>query len=101
MITDASRRGASRYWIGLTPMVAIASICSVTRMFPSSAAMALPARAVTMMAANTGATSRESDTATMPPTRPSALNVLSACVVCSARTMPLNVPVSPTIKIDW
>jgi hypothetical protein len=78
MSVDASRRGESRYCTGLTPIVAIASICSVTRMLPSSAAIALPARAVSMIPANTGATSRASDTATMPPTRPSALKARSA-----------------------
>ncbi len=81
-------------------MVAIASICSVTRMLPSSAAIALPARAVTMIALNTGAISRVSETATTPPTRPSALKARSAAVVWSARTMPLKVPVSATMKID-
>ena len=49
---------------GLTAMVTSASICSVMRMLPSSAAIALPARAATMSAANTGAISRVSETAT-------------------------------------
>ena len=59
-------------------MVVMASICSVTRMLPSSAAIELPARAVTMMAEKTGASSRVRETATSPPTRPSALKARSA-----------------------
>jgi len=51
-----------------------ASICSVTRMFPSSLAMVLPARAVTTTEASTGASSRASASATTPPTMPSAEN---------------------------
>jgi len=42
-------------------MVTSASICSVTRMLPSSAAIALPARAATINAENTGAISSISE----------------------------------------
>ena len=42
-------------------MVARASICSVTRMVPSSAAMALPTRPASIVAASTGPNSRTSD----------------------------------------
>ena len=52
----------------------MASICSVTRMLPSSLAIVLPARAVTTTAASTGASSRASASATTPPTIPSAEN---------------------------
>ena len=62
--TAASKRGDSRYCTGLTAIVTSASICSVMRMLPSSAAVALPARAATINAANTGAISRVSETAT-------------------------------------
>ena len=44
-----------------------ASICSVTRMVPSSAAMALPTRPVTISAVRTGASSRVRDRATTLP----------------------------------
>ncbi len=54
-----------------------------------------------MIAENTGASSRVSDAATRPPTRPSALKARSAWVVWRASTMPLKVPVSATMKIDW
>ena len=68
MITPAIKRGDSRYWMGLTPIVVSASICSVTRMLPSSAAIALPARAVTIRAVNTGLISRVREIATTEPT---------------------------------
>ena len=42
----------------------MASICSVLRMLPSSAAQALPARAVTMSPVKTGLISRVSDSNT-------------------------------------
>ena len=42
-------------------MLARASICSVTRMVPSSAAMALPTRPASIVAASTGPSSRTSD----------------------------------------
>ena len=70
----ATTRGTTRYCTGLTPMVVMASICSVTRMFPSSLAMVLPARAVTTTPASTGASSRVKARATTPPTMPSAEN---------------------------
>ena len=38
----ASTRGTTRYCTGLTPIVVMASICSVTRMLPSSLAIVLP-----------------------------------------------------------
>ena len=83
-----------------TPMVTSASICSVTRMLPSSAAIELPARAVTISAVNTGAISRVSEMATSEPTMPSAPNCRRLCVVCSASTMPLKIPVRATMKIE-
>ena len=64
--------------MGLTAMVSMASICSVTRMVPSSVAMALPARPVIMRPVMTGASSRARLKTTEPPTYPSAANCLSA-----------------------
>jgi hypothetical protein len=81
-------------------MVTSASICSVTRMLPISAAIALPARAVTISALNTGAISRAIEIATIAPTLPSALNCRRLLTVCSDNTMPLNIPVSDTMKTD-
>ena len=46
----------------------MASICSVTRMVPSSVVMALPDRPVTMSAVKTGPSSRTRLMATKPPT---------------------------------
>ena len=60
--------------MGLTAMESMASICSVTRMVPSSVAMALPDRPVTMSAVSTGDSSRAMASATVPPTYPSAAN---------------------------
>ncbi len=98
--TEESTRGETRYCTGLTPIVTSASICSVTRMLPSSAAIALPARAVTISAVKTGLISRVSEMATTDPTTPCAPNVRRLCTVCRASTMPLNTPVSETMKID-
>ena len=47
--------------MGLAPMLVRASICSVTRMVPNSAAMALPTRPASIVAASTGPSSRTSD----------------------------------------
>ena len=63
----ARKRGTARYCTGFTAMVSMASICSVTRMVPSSVVMALPARPVTMSAVNTGESSRASAKAVEPP----------------------------------
>ena len=57
--------------MGLAPMLARASICSVTRMVPSSAAMALPTRPANIVAANTGPSSRTSDMLITAPSRDS------------------------------
>ena len=54
-------------------MVSSASICSVTRIVPSSVATALPTRATSTMQVNTGASSRASDSSTVAPTRDCAL----------------------------
>ena len=61
-------RGTTRYCTGFTAMVSMASICSVTRMVPSSVAMALPERPTTNRAVSTGASSRASAMAVEPPT---------------------------------
>ena len=69
-IKQPSTRGMTIFLIGEVPSARMASICSVTAMEPSSAAMPEPARAATMMAVSTGAISRESVSATTPPTLP-------------------------------
>ena len=60
----AIRRGAIRYLKGLVESVARASICSVTRMVPSSAAIAAPMRPATIRPAITGPSSRQIDSTT-------------------------------------
>ncbi len=69
----ASSRGATRYFIGLVDSVASASIWSVTRMVPISAAIAAPTRPATMSPASTGASSRTTESTTMPAIALSAL----------------------------
>jgi hypothetical protein len=78
----------------------MASICSVTRIVPSSVAMALPERPVTMSAVKIGESSRASENATEPPTYPSAANLLSAKFIWSANTIPAASPVAPTMNVD-
>ncbi len=63
--SPASRRGATRYFIGSVPSVRSASIWSVTRMVPSSAAIAAPMRPATISPASTGASSRTTEMSTM------------------------------------
>ena len=54
----AMMRGETKNLIGLIAMESSASICSVARMVPSSAAMAEPVLPVTMKADSTGPNSR-------------------------------------------
>ncbi len=58
-------------------MLASASICSVTRIVPNSAAMALPTRPASIVAANTGPNSRTSETLMTAPNRVSSRYVLN------------------------
>ena len=53
-------------------MLASASICSVTRIVPNSAAMALPTRPANIVAASTGPNSRTSVRLMTPPSRVSS-----------------------------
>ena len=50
-------------------MLLSASICSVTRIVPSSAAIALPTRPASIVAASTGPSSRTSDILITAPSR--------------------------------
>ena len=61
MIVAATIRGTTRYRVGLIPIVSMASICSVTRMVPSSAAMEAPTRPPTTRAVSTGPSSITTD----------------------------------------
>ncbi len=73
-----------------------ASIWSVTRMVPISAAIAAPTRPATISPASTGPSSRTTDSTTMLATALSALNRENPVKDCSAITMPLNTAVSAT-----
>ena len=64
MAMPATRRGTTRYLNGLVESVVSASICSVTRMVPISAAMAAPTRPATIRPAITGPSSRVIDSTT-------------------------------------
>ncbi len=93
----ARMRGATRYLKGLVDSVDSASIWSVTRMVPISAAIEAPMRPATIRPAITGPNSR-----VMPSTTTCAM-ALSPPVrrekpvwSWSASTMPMKIAVSPT-----
>ncbi len=65
MVTPAQSRGAIRYLKGLVLSVESASICSVTRMVPISAAIEAPIRPATIKAPSTGPSSRVSEITTI------------------------------------
>ncbi len=96
----ASTRGTTRYCTGETPIVVIASICSVTRMLPSSLAIVLPARAVRTTDASTGASSRASASATTPPTMFSAENCRNPTIVLTVNAMPVKTPTRATMNVE-
>ena len=68
----AISRGATRNFFGLVDSVDSASICSVTRIVPISAAMAAPTRPATISPARTGPSSRVIEMTTTLATAPSA-----------------------------
>ena len=68
MTTAAARRGATSFRSGSVPSTRSASICCVTTIEPSSAAMPEPTRPVTISAVSTGPSSRTMDTQTSRPT---------------------------------
>jgi len=66
---EATTRGTTRYLTGFVARVTSASICSVTFIVPSSAAIDAPTRPETMSPANTGPSSRVIESATTVPTK--------------------------------
>ncbi len=82
--------------MGSVESVVSASICSVTRMVPSSAAMAAPTRPATIRPASTGPSSRVSETTTMVGMALSAWKREKPVKLCSASTMPVKTAVRPT-----
>ena len=70
--TPATIRGVTKYLNGLVDKVVKASICSVTRIVPISAAIAAPIRPATIRADKTGASSRVTEIRTTVATALSA-----------------------------
>jgi hypothetical protein len=68
----AIRRGQTRYLNGSVDSVVNASICSVTRIVPISAAIEAPTRPATISPASTGPSSRVIDSTTIVATALSA-----------------------------
>ena len=73
-----------------------ASIWSVTRIVPISAAIAAPIRPATISPASTGPSSRTTDSTTTPAIALSALKREKPVKLCSAITAPENTAVSAT-----
>ena len=73
-----------------------ASICSVTRIVPISAAIEAPMRPATISPASTGPSSRVIESTTTIATAPSAWKRAKPEWLCSASTMPENTAVSAT-----
>ncbi len=73
-----------------------ASIWSVTRMVPISAAIAAPTRPATISPASTGPSSRVTDSTTRLATALSAEKRARPVEDCSASTMPVKIAVSAT-----
>ena len=92
---SARDRGATRYLNGLVDSVIRASICSVTRMVPISAAIEAPTRPATIRPVSTGPSSRVIETTTTFGIAASALNRLKPVWLCSASTMPVKIAVRP------
>ena len=70
MVMNAAKiLGAIKYCLGSIPITSSASICSETRMVPSRAAIAPPARAATIKPVSTGPSSRVIPSPTVGPTR--------------------------------
>ena len=68
MTMPAAMRGATSLRMGSEPSTRRASICWVTTIEPSSAAMPEPTRPVTMSAVSTGPSSRTIEMQTRRPT---------------------------------
>jgi hypothetical protein len=74
-----------------------ASICSVTFMEPSSAAMAEPTRPAITTETRIGVSSRASATATTPPMALVAPYLMNSLAICSVKTMPTESEINRAI----
>ena len=97
MTTPASTRGTTSFLIGSAPSARIASICSVTAIEPSSAAMPAPMRQPTTSEVSEGASSRASERPTMRPTLSRAPKRSSENANWIAMTMPTKIAVAAAI----
>ena len=95
-MTPASTRGSTRYFIGSVESVVSASICSVTRMVPSSAAIEEETRPATISPPSTGPSSRTMPMATIEGTTVPALKRSPPDQICSASAAPVKSAVRPT-----
>src|SRR3984885_500642 len=100
MMMSASKRGTTSMRVGDSPSDCRASICSVTTIEPSSAAMAAPVRPATTTAESIGPSSRAVVNATTPPTRLPTPNCTAWTALSSENTMPVNSDVRMTIETD-
>ncbi len=95
--TSAARRGSAS---GSSPIERSASICSVTTIEPSSAAIAAPTRPATTTAVSIGPSSRTEAYATAPPTKLAKPYATACCADSSEITMPVKSDVSMTMTSD-
>ena len=95
-MVPASTRGSTRYFIGSVERVVRASICSVTRMVPSSAAIEEETRPATIRPPSTGPSSRTMPMATIEGTTVPALKRSPPDQICKASAAPVKSVVSPT-----
>ena len=95
MTTAATSRGTTRYFIGLVESVFSASICSVTRMVPISAAMAAAMRPATIRPAITGPSSRVMPSTTMLERSTSAPKRLPPMIDLQRQRPPVKNAVRP------
>ena len=85
----------------MVPRAERASICSVTRIVPSSAAIDEPTRPASIVAARTGPSSLTSEMLMTEPSRDSIPIAANWLCAWTARTMPMNVPVIATTGTLW
>ncbi len=98
--TLARRRGTTSFLMGSAPSARMASICSVTDMEPTSAAMPAPMRPPTMTAVSVGASSREKLSAMMRPVYSMPPNFCRPKANCTAMTMPTKTEVTEAIPME-
>ena len=96
MKTVAITRGVTSFLVGSVPRARMASICSVTFMEPSSLAMPEALRPATIRPVSTGPSSRTMESETSCPVSDRAPKRARELALCSASTMPVNMPVSTT-----